>query len=78
MKSLLFISLVIINSTCTTTTVYICDSKNAIRYHYKENCRGLSNCHYRIIETTLDSAKMQNKTLCEWERKSLDHQLSAP
>lgn len=69
MKLLLFALPILCNTQCTTTTVYVCDSPAAIRYHYDENCQGLSNCRYRIIKTTLDSAKKSNKTLCKWERR---------
>ena len=65
----LFSAFLLFNSVrCTTTTVYICDSPNAIRYHYKVNCRGLSNCSRRIIKTTLEEARKSNKTLCHWEK----------
>lgn len=48
-------------------TVYICDSGKAPRYHYKPNCRGLSNCNYKTVKTTLAKAKKEGKTLCKWE-----------
>ena len=35
-------------------TVYICGSGKADKYHLKENCRGLSNCQYKIVKTTLE------------------------
>ncbi len=41
------------------------------KYHLKENCRGLSNCNYRIIKTTLTKARQENKTLCKWEEKAV-------
>lgn len=47
--------------------VYICSSKTAKRYHYNENCRGLSNCGSKIVKTTIDKAKDSGKTLCGWE-----------
>jgi 5-bromo-4-chloroindolyl phosphate hydrolysis protein len=50
-----------------STTVYICDSRNTKKYHYKSSCRGLSNCQYRTIKTTLEKAKSSGKTLCGWE-----------
>ncbi len=51
----------------TSDKVYICSSKTAKRYHYKENCRGLSNCGSKIVRTTIDKAKDSGKTLCGWE-----------
>ena len=47
--------------------VYICGSGKTDKYHLKENCRGLSNCQYKIVKTTLTKAKKENKTLCKWE-----------
>jgi 5-bromo-4-chloroindolyl phosphate hydrolysis protein len=61
--SILFLTTV----SCWESTVYVCDSRNAKRYHLKENCRGLSNCSYQIIEISLDKAKKDGKTLCHWE-----------
>lgn len=68
MKALLFICLLFSATNCTTTTVYICDSPNATKYHLKSTCRGLSNCSRRIITTTLEKAQKSNLTLCKWER----------
>lgn len=59
-------------------TVYICNSKNARKYHYTAECRGLSDCQYRIVKTTLKSAVGSNKTLCDWERESSDTALLSP
>lgn len=68
MRSLLFVLLLFSSFKCATTTVYVCDSPNAKSYHYKADCRGLSNCQHRIIKTTLESVQKSNKTLCKWER----------
>ncbi|HVI46207.1 MAG TPA: hypothetical protein VM802_15130 [Chitinophaga sp.] len=54
------------------TTVYICDNKNVRKYHYRADCRGLSNCQYKIISTTLEKAIRSKKTLCHWEQRSLN------
>lgn len=59
--SLLFLSLQ------SDKTVYICNSGKTDKYHLKENCRGLSNCQYKIVKTTLEKAKKDKKTLCKWE-----------
>jgi len=48
-------------------TVYVCDSRNAVRYHLKENCKGLKNCTYRTLKLTEEQAKKQGKTLCKYE-----------
>jgi len=49
------------------TKVYICKGKSSKRYHYKKNCRGLSNCSTKIYEVTLSEAKDLGRTLCGWE-----------
>lgn len=66
MKSLLI--LLLLTSYQTPATVYICNSDKATKYHLKENCRGLSNCGYKIVKTTLEKAKKDKKTLCGWEK----------
>lgn len=50
--------------------VYICNNNNPKKYHYKADCRGLSNCQARIVKMTLKSAASSGKTLCEWERNA--------
>ena len=67
MKSFLFGLLFLGSVRCAPTTVYVCDSPNAIRYHLTPKCRGLSNCSHRIIKMTLEDAKKSGKTLCHWE-----------
>jgi hypothetical protein len=68
MKALLLTLLLFNSVLCSPTTVYLCDSPNATRYHLNAKCRGLSNCSHRIIATTLEKAKKMNLTLCKWER----------
>ena len=70
MKLFVLAALLFNSIECTTTTVYICDSPQTVKYHYKANCRGLSNCKFRIIRITLDSAERSNKTLCNWEKNT--------
>ncbi len=53
---------------CAPTTVYLCDSPGAKKYHYKSTCRGLSNCSFKTITTTLEKAKKSGKTECKWEK----------
>lgn len=50
------------------TYVYICVSAGAKKYHYKQNCRGLSGCRHEIRKIKLESAKENGKTLCGWEK----------
>lgn len=49
------------------TKVYICKGKSSKRYHYKKDCRGLSNCSTKIYEVTLSEARNIGRTLCGWE-----------
>lgn len=49
------------------SAVYICDSKGGKKYHYTQNCRGLSPCKSRIVSTTRESAIASGLTLCGWE-----------
>ena len=67
MKPLLFSIFLLSINLQADKTVYICDSGKAPRYHYKSNCRGLSNCNYKTVKTTLAKAKKEGKTLCKWE-----------
>lgn len=71
MKSL-FISLLFLSiATCketAETTAYICNNGKTTKYHLKETCRGLSNCSYKIVKTTLEKAIKEKKTLCGWEK----------
>lgn len=48
--------------------VYVCDSCNARRYHVRADCRGLSDCDFRIVKVSLADAKASGKTLCYWEK----------
>ncbi|TKC12766.1 hypothetical protein FA048_03870 [Pedobacter polaris] len=71
MKSLLFFLFFLSSGNCketTPTTVYLCNSPSAKKYHYKSDCRGLSNCSYKIVKTTLEKANKDKKTLCGWEK----------
>jgi hypothetical protein len=45
-------------------TVYICDSKNATKYHSKENCGGLQNCKAEIKEIKKSEAIRLDRTEC--------------
>jgi 5-bromo-4-chloroindolyl phosphate hydrolysis protein len=69
MKIALFFVLLLMMVSCSNSpVVYVCDSPNAKRYHYRSDCPGLSNCSYRVEKTTLEKAKKQGKTQCGWER----------
>ena len=50
------------------TEVWICVSEGAYAYHFKKDCRGLSNCKHEIKKMTLQEAfKLGKKKLCGWE-----------
>ena len=49
------------------TTVYVCDSPNAKKYHFSETCRGLNACKHQIVKTTQSKARDIGLTLCGWE-----------
>ncbi|MFH7017602.1 hypothetical protein [Flavobacterium sp. FlaQc-47] len=49
------------------TSVYICGSTGAKKYHYKETCRGLSSCSHETVKTSLKQAQGLGLTLCGWE-----------
>ncbi len=49
-------------------TVYICTGKYSKKYHYDNNCIGLSNCKSDVIEVSLKEAKVRyERTLCGLE-----------
>jgi len=69
MKTLSLLILFLANATCKeTTTVYICNSPGAKKYHYTFGCRGLSNCSYKIVKVHIEKAKKDGKILCKWEK----------
>lgn len=70
MKLLLLLGFLFFNTAIPKKpiTVYICGGSQTKKYHYKPNCRGLGNCNYRIIKTTLAKMKSKGKTLCKWEK----------
>lgn len=49
------------------TTVYLCMGKGSKKYHYRKNCRGLSNCSTKLHEVSLAKAREMGRTLCGWE-----------
>lgn len=50
-----------------SSSVYICVSRSATKYHYDKDCRGLKNCKHEVKKTTLSEAKKAGYTLCGWE-----------
>ena len=50
------------------TSVFICNSTTAKRYHLTESCKGLNACTHTINQVSLSDAKYKYKrTLCKWE-----------
>jgi len=47
--------------------VFICGSTGAKKYHYNENCRGLSSCSHGVVKKSIKQAKGLGLTLCGWE-----------
>jgi hypothetical protein len=47
--------------------VYICGPTGAKKYHYNENCRGLTACRHVLTKVTLSQAQGYGLTLCGWE-----------
>ncbi|MFC4144022.1 hypothetical protein [Pedobacter mendelii] len=69
MKTLfLLLFIITIKYSLAPKEVYICNNGNTKKYHYTSNCRGLSNCSYKIVKSTIDKAKKDGKTLCGWEK----------
>lgn len=69
MKSFLLLFFFFSNTNFSApTSVYICNSGHTHKYHYKQSCRGLKNCQYKVIQIGLDKAKRDGKTLCKWEK----------
>ncbi|RUT71343.1 hypothetical protein D0817_05560 [Flavobacterium cupreum] len=49
------------------TKVYICGPVGAKKYHYKENCRGLTACRHELTKVSVSQAQGYGLTLCGWE-----------
>lgn len=70
MKKLIVLPLAFIALSYTTgepTEVYICDSKTASKYHFKEDCTGLEKCIHDIRKVTVAEAKNTSFTKCALE-----------
>lgn len=51
----------------TVGNVYVCQSKDATKYHYNPTCRGLNACKHIIVKKSIEEAKSNGLTLCGWE-----------
>ncbi len=48
--------------------VYICNSMTSKKYHYKQDCKGLTKCNDSIVKITLRKAKnIFGRTVCGYE-----------
>lgn len=48
--------------------VYICNSMNSKRYHYKKNCNALQKCNDTIVIISREKArKSHGRTVCGFE-----------
>jgi hypothetical protein len=64
---LLTFSLLSVLSTQEPSKVYICDSENAVAYHYKRDCRGLKQCKHDVLKVTKEEALERKLKRCGWE-----------
>ena len=69
MKKLIILCsfLVVTSFTKTMEEVYVCQSKGATKYHYRETCRGLNACKHTVVKKSIKDAKAIGLTLCGWE-----------
>ncbi len=60
--------LLVLTSFTIPTTVYICLSPGAKKYHYNRDCRGLGNCTHEVKAVSKGSAEEEYRLeLCGWE-----------
>lgn len=65
--TLLLVFVFLTSSWPPETSVYICGSTGAKKYHLKETCRGLSSCRSETVKISLKKAQGYGLTLCGWE-----------
>ena len=63
MKALILVSAWFLFST-GQTTVYVCVSPSAKKYHYSKSCAGLQRCTHEIREISEKEAKEAGYTGC--------------
>lgn len=66
-KSFAILFLLVLMSFTIPTTVYICLSPGAKKYHYDRGCRGLNNCTHEINSVSKAAAEDKGLGLCGWE-----------
>ncbi|WP_029272844.1 hypothetical protein [Flavobacterium sp. KJJ] len=68
MKKLTIVFFILLTSfNSVETKVYICGPTGAKKYHYSENCRGLTACRHQITKVSVAQAQGYGLTLCGWE-----------
>ncbi|WP_316633532.1 hypothetical protein [uncultured Flavobacterium sp.] len=68
MKYILMLSFAFLTTLCPVETkVYICGPTGAKKYHYTDNCRGLTACRHEITKVSISQAQGYGLTLCGWE-----------
>jgi hypothetical protein len=65
--TLLFLFVLLTSFSPLETNVFICGPNGTKKYHYTENCRGLSACRHEVVKTSLKQAQGYGLTLCGWE-----------
>lgn len=64
---LLLLMIVLLSSFKPISSVFICGSEGAKKYHFNKNCRGLKSCEHTIYEVSLNKAQQLGLSLCGWE-----------
>ena len=67
LKVLFTSALLSLLSSSSESNVFICDSENAVAYHYKKDCRGIKPCQEDILQVTTKEAQGRKLRLCKWE-----------
>lgn len=68
MKIFLLLLFLFINTASPSTSVYVCRSTKAKKYHLRVNCHGLSHCSHRVVKMKLSDAEKEGRTLCGFEK----------
>ena len=67
-KTAVILLLLVLTAFTIPTTVYICLSPGAKKYHYDRGCRGLNNCNHEIKAVSKGAAEGEyGLGVCGWE-----------
>lgn len=62
------LSLYLILASCSSNSVYICNSPDAYAYHHHNDCEGLRNCSHDIESVSKEEAiSSYNRSSCGYE-----------